>query len=108
MAEAPTTKAKREALREKLKSKLERPPVNRTSSMDGLEMTVAEEANLNEAFAMSFRGARGKEVLAYLARLTIDRIGGPGVEPNALLHMEGGRYVYGLIRSRIELGRDKK
>lgn len=108
MVEAPTTKAKREALREKLRSKLEQEPATRISSIDGLEMTSEQEGALNEALAMCFRGSRGKEALDYLARLTVERIAGPNIDPNALLHMEGGRYVYGVIKARVELGKERK
>ncbi len=109
MAQAPTTKARRDALREGLKKKIEegpRPP--RLSQIDGIEISVEDEAALNEVFAMCFRGARGKQAIEYLASITINRIAGAGVEPNTLLHLEGSRYLYGVILARVELGRERK
>jgi hypothetical protein len=107
MAESPTTKARREQLRDNIRNQLDPPSGERVSSLDGMPISAEDEAVLNEAFALTFRGRRGQSVIDYLARLTVDRIAGPGVEPNALLHMEGSRYIYGVIKARVEIGRKK-
>lgn len=79
------------------------------SRIDGIPRTPKAEQAINEAFALCFKGSQGKTVLAYLASITVNRINGPdAVNPNTLIHQEGGRYVYGVIKARVDLGRRKR
>jgi len=79
------------------------------SRVDGISRTEKAEMALNEAFAACFRGAQGRTVLAYLASITVNRINGPDqLDPNTLIHQEGGRYVYGVIKARTDRGRKRK
>ncbi len=94
---------KRIELRERLK--LGEPTGTRVSHLDGLPFTEDEEARINAVFHSLFKGRNGKLAMEYLARLTVEYIGGPGITPDALMHMEGGRYIYGIIQARTELGR---
>lgn len=97
---------KRMELRERLQQG--KPLGERLSHLDGLPFTEEEEAQINDAFHSIFKGAAGKNVMNYLARLTVDYIGGPGIQSEYLLHMEGSRYLYGIIKARSELGRKKR
>ena len=42
--------------------------------------------------------------MAYLKSITINRIGGPAMDDNALRHLEGQRYIVGLLEMRLQLG----
>jgi hypothetical protein len=50
----------------------------------------------------------GAEVLKYLRAVTIEMVNGPAVSANELMHMEGQRYLVGLIERRIAHGRRSK
>ena len=78
------------------------------SPLDGLLTNQAAEDKINDACASVFRTGAGKILLDYLRKVTVDRVAGPEVNPNALLHMEGGRWVYGILVSRNELGKQKR
>ena len=78
------------------------------SPLDGLVTNQHSEDQINSACASVFKTGAGKILLDYLRRLTVDRVAGPEVNPDALLHMEGGRWVYGILVSRNELGKQKK
>ena len=107
MAQSPTTVERRRQLREKIGDRLEKAIAGEPIGLDGMKRTPEDEAALNQTFALLFRGARGKEVLEYLESLTIHRVAGPGVDPNTVLHMEGSRFVVGIIKQRIQLGRNQ-
>jgi hypothetical protein len=75
---------------------------------DGRKRSREDEQRLNEAFAITFAGERGEFVLNYLKHVTLNAVAGPGVDPNHLMHLEGQRFVVGLIDQRIRYGRDKE
>ena len=66
------------------------------------------ERKLNEALAICFRDAVGKQALKYLRSITIEYVNGPGVDTNALIHLEGARWLVGVIEKRIADGQEKK
>lgn len=78
------------------------------SPLDGLVTNQESEDKINNACASVFKTPAGKILLDYLRKVTVDRVAGPEVNPNALLHMEGGRWVYGILVSRNELGKQKR
>ena len=75
---------------------------------DGRKRTDQDEHDLNARFARVFGTDDGEKVLAYLRRITIESVSGPGVDPNGLLHLEGQRYLTGIIQARINHGREGK
>lgn len=104
--------ADKESQRREILSRLTGKPIAEVSReglspLDGLMTNQDIEDEINQACASAFKTGAGKTVLEYLRRLTIERVAGPGVDPNSLLHMEGARWVYGIIASRIEIGKRK-
>lgn len=77
-------------------------------SPDGVNRSHEVEQRINEAFALAFSGEAGDFVLDYLRRSTIERVNGPAVDTNALLHMEGQRFLVGVIQRRINYGKEKQ
>ena len=71
------------------------------SPIDGAVRSVEADTELNKLFAQLFNGPGGQQVLNYLASITINNINGPGLDPNGLIHLEGQRFLYGIIRQRI-------
>jgi hypothetical protein len=76
-------------------------------SPDGINRSHKIEKQINEAFALAFSGEAGDFVLDYLRRISIERVNGPAVDTNSLLHMEGQRFLVGVIQQRINLGKEK-
>jgi hypothetical protein len=71
---------------------------------DGIERPPEIERRINEAFTEIFNSASGTYALNYLKSITINAVAGPEQSDSALRHLEGGRFVVGLIKTRIDLG----
>jgi hypothetical protein len=111
MAEESETEDPRRSARTALKKRLgldDVPSGPRLSPIDGLPSSEANERELDLLCAAVTRGAAGKKFMTYLRTLTINRIAGPGVTPDYLLHLEGQRYLYGIIEKRAERGKVQK
>ena len=81
----------------------------RKPTADGFGRSQAEEDRLNAIFEAIFSSGGGKEALDYLRSITVNAVLTPAqCEPNALMHLEGQRYVIHLIDKRIEQGRRDK
>jgi|19_taG_2_1085344.scaffolds.fasta_scaffold03898_6 hypothetical protein len=65
-----------------------------------------EVAKLDKMYYAAFKTGAGKAVLNHLKQISIYSIGGPGIEPNALMHYEGQRFIVAEIERRVELGKD--
>ena len=76
--------------------------------MDNFKRGSDEEENLNSAFSALFGTDIGLSVLQYLKSITIDSVGGPEISDNSLRHLEGQRYIVGLIQRRINKGKSQK
>lgn len=84
-------------------------PVPQTSYMvDGRARPPAQERDLNEAFALVFGGPVGERCLAYLRRITIESVAGPEVTDGHLRHLEGQRFIVGVMQRRILDGQEKR
>jgi hypothetical protein len=46
-------------------------------------------------------------VLQYLKAITIDSVAGPEISDHALRHLEGQRYIVGLIQRRVNKGKSQ-
>ena len=71
---------------------------------DGRERPASQEARINEWFAHTFRGVAAEHVMDYLKSITINAVAGPEQSDSALRHLEGSRFLVGLIDMRIKLG----
>ena len=74
------------------------------NSVDGYVRTEADEAKLNKHFATLFKGDDGKVVLDYLQSITTEAVAGPNITSNQLFHIEGMRFLVGIIKSRTKKG----
>ena len=73
-------------------------------SIDGYVRSEQEERNLNKSFAGLFKGDDGKLVLEYIKSITTEAVAGPNIDSNQLFHLEGMRFLAGIIQTRIKKG----
>jgi hypothetical protein len=69
--------------------------------IDGIQRTSEKDAEVSHNIAQIFESPVGKEVLRYLRSITIEMVNGPNVTTEELRHLEGQRYLVGLIEQRI-------
>jgi len=84
------------------KLKKEKPKI--ANSIDGYVRTPEEDKVLNKHFANVFKGEEGKKVLDYLKSITLEAVAGPNIDSNRLFHLEGMRFLVGIITTRINKG----
>jgi len=84
------------------KLKKEKPKI--ANSVDGYVRTPEEDKVLNKHFANVFKGEEGKKVLDYLKSITLEAVAGPNIDSNRLFHLEGMRFLVGIITTRINKG----
>lgn len=78
------------------------------SSIDGIERTPEADVIISLNIAELLSGDLGQSVLKYLRSITIERVNGPSVTTEALRHIEGQRYIVGLLENRIDHGHRSK
>lgn len=71
-------------------------------SLDGYERPLKTDVKISTDVAALFQTELGKEVLKYLRSITIESVHGAGVTDAHLRHMEGQRYIVGVIEQRIK------
>lgn len=76
--------------------------------VDGIQRQQAADEQISQNMAEVFGSPTGQAVLQYLRSVTIEMVNGPAVTPNELMHMEGQRFLVGLIERRIAHGRRSK
>lgn len=69
--------------------------------VDGYKRTKETDEQISQNIAHIFSSDTGKEVLRYLRTITIEIVHGPNVSAEELRHIEGQRYIVGLIETRI-------
>lgn len=69
--------------------------------VDGYQRTKEVDEQISQNIAHLFSSDTGKEVLRYLRTITIEIVHGANVSTEELRHIEGQRYVVGLIETRI-------
>lgn len=69
--------------------------------IDGLQRKADLDVQISQNVAQIFSSPTGKEVLRYLRSITIEMVHGPNVTTEELRHVEGQRYIVGLIEQRI-------
>lgn len=86
--------------------RVKQPPA--VQSIDGQTYTRAFEDGLNELAVGTFGSPPGSRFLEYLESLTLRRALLPDATDAQLRHLEGARWLVGIIRGRISLGRAYK
>ena len=69
--------------------------------IDGLQRKSEHDVQISQNVAQIFSSPTGNEVLRYLRSITIEMVHGPNVTTEELRHIEGQRYIVGLIEQRI-------
>ncbi len=69
--------------------------------IDGVQRKSDLDRQISHNISKLFEGVTGKEVLRYLRSITIEMVNGPNVTTDELRHLEGQRYIVGLIEQRI-------
>ena len=76
--------------------------------VDGLQRTQEEDNIISSNVLATFKSPSGKETLKYLRSITIEAVAGPNISDGELRHMEGQRYIVGLISRRMNHGEKVK
>lgn len=69
--------------------------------LDGIQRETDKDKQISQNVAEVFSSPTGKEVLRYLRSITIEMVNGPNVTTEELRHVEGQRYIVGLLEQRI-------
>lgn len=69
--------------------------------IDGIHRPQAKDREISQNVAVLLGSETGQAVLKYLRSITIEMVHGPNVTTEELRHMEGQRYLVGLLESRI-------
>ena len=69
--------------------------------VDWYQRSKELDTQVSQNVAEVFNSPTGKEVLRYLRSITIEMVNGPNVSNEELRHLEGQRYIVGLIEQRI-------
>ena len=69
--------------------------------LDGIQRQSDKDKQISQNVAEVFSSPTGKEVLRYLRSITIEMVNGPNVTTEELRHIEGQRYIVGLLEQRI-------
>lgn len=69
--------------------------------IDGFQRKAELDLQISQNIAELFSSPTGKEVLRYLRSITIEMVNGPNVTTEELRHIEGQRYLVGLVERRI-------
>ena len=77
---------------------------NMLIGLDGIKRKPQDEENLNALFYALFNTSGGAHVLKHLKALTLEAVAGPEVTDQHLRHLEGQRYLVGLIQRRFNKG----
>ena len=88
--------------------KLKQPKQSNKVSIDGYIRSSELEKSINANFSAIFANKAGQDVLKYLTSITQDMVAGPNMESNALWHLEGMRFLVGIIKTRIEKGKNNE
>ncbi|MEO2175463.1 MAG: hypothetical protein ABGY96_15335 [bacterium] len=73
--------------------------------IDGATRSLEAEKKINKLLAGIFSGDNGQAALDYLRSITLNNVSGPGIEDHVLRHLEGQRFLVGIIIQRIDRGK---
>ena len=77
---------------------------NKNIGVDGLQRKKEDDEIISKNILATFNTPSGKETLTYLRGLTLDSVAGPNISDGELRHLEGQRYIIGLITRRMNHG----
>lgn len=83
-----------------------RPRAKILSPFDGAERNQDLEARITGAVGEILGSPAGQLVLDYLRSITINRVNGPSVHPDSLMHLEGQRYIVSVLVNRLNASRE--
>ncbi len=76
--------------------------------LDGIQRESDKDKQISQNVAEVLSSPTGKEVLRYLRSITIEMVNGPNVTTEELRHIEGQRYVVGLLGQRLAHAHKRK
>tara|TARA_R100001369_G_C3319301_1_gene168681 strand:+ start:268 stop:525 length:258 start_codon:yes stop_codon:yes gene_type:complete len=76
--------------------------------VDGFQRDTIQDTQISKNIASLLESPTGKEVLKYLRSITIEMVNGPNVTTEELRHLEGQRYIVGLLERRVQHAHRKK
>lgn len=83
-------------------------PQNNHVGLDGIPRLKSEEDKISLNISSVFSEPTGKEILKYLRSVTIEMVSGPNISTDELRHLEGQRYLVGLIERHVQRGHKVK
>lgn len=69
--------------------------------LDGFQRPLEDDQTISKNVEAVFKTPTGKAVLKYLRSITIESVQGPNASDAELRHLEGQRYLVGVIERRI-------
>ena len=75
---------------------------------DGRERSRAEQVELSSLAANTFKTKGSQQFLTFLKSITINRVTDAGITDAELRHLEGQRYLVGVIERMVHDGRNRK
>lgn len=69
--------------------------------IDGIQRKADADLEVSQNVAEVLNSPTGAAVLRYLRSITIEMVNGPNVTTEELRHIEGQRYIVGLLEQRI-------
>ena len=75
---------------------------NNRIGIDNFTRKISDDNNISLNVRTCFRTPTGQEVIKYLRSITIEAVTGPAASDAELRHLEGQRYIVGLIERRIK------
>ena len=75
---------------------------NNRIGIDNFPRKISEDNEISLDVRSLFRSPSGEKVLKYLRSITIEAVTGPAASDAELRHLEGPRYIVGLIARRIK------
>ena len=76
--------------------------------IDGIQRPAESDLQIRRNVAEIFTSPTGAEFRRYLRSITIEMVNGPNVSTEELRHLEGQRYLVGLLETRIAHAHRKK
>lgn len=70
--------------------------------IDNFPRSRANDEKISKDIRSLFRTPNGQEVMKYLRSITIEAVTGPAASDAELRHLEGQRYLVGLLERRIK------
>ena len=78
---------------------------NNLVGLDNYTRPAEQETELNSLFLNVLNTKNGQKLMNYLKSITIEAVAGSEVSDATLRHLEGPRYMFGLIQRIINKGK---